>query len=161
MFFVASRDGHLPEVMSMIHIYRKTPLPACMLTLPICLVMLMSDVKTLINYLSFSRWLFIALTTAIIPYYRYKYPHLHRPFKVPMVLPFIFILCSLFVVIVALVNNPLACGIGLVIMLLGIPVYFVGIKWRGKPRLYYKLRRLFTHFFQKITFVVVQERRTY
>ncbi|XP_030840830.1 cystine/glutamate transporter-like [Strongylocentrotus purpuratus] len=78
---VASREGHLPAIASMIHIDRKTPLPAaallvqynsfgisayttCMIPCaPICLLMLISDdVGTLVNYLSFTRWLFIGIT---------------------------------------------------------------------------------------------------
>lgn len=51
--------------------------------LPIMSLMLTSDsVYSLINFLSFSRWAFIAMATASLPYFRWKFPDAERPFKV-------------------------------------------------------------------------------
>ena len=53
---------------------------------PIVVGMLMApDINTLINYLSFTRWLFISIAVAVIPYYRWKHPDLPRPFKVGII----------------------------------------------------------------------------
>ncbi|XP_054763930.2 cystine/glutamate transporter-like [Lytechinus pictus] len=155
---VASREGHMPAIASMIHIDRKTPLPAAALLAPLCLLMLISDdVGSLINYLSFTRWLFIGLTCAIIPYYRWKYPELHRPFKVPLVVPIVFVLCAFFVVGMSLYSSPVDCGIGLGIMLAGIPVYYLCVWWKNKPDwINNKLDRA-TIFLQQILFVVPPE----
>ncbi|XP_041474544.1 cystine/glutamate transporter-like [Lytechinus variegatus] len=155
---VASREGHMPAIASMIHIDRKTPLPAAALLVPLCLLMLISDdVGSLINYLSFTRWLFIGLTCAIIPYYRWKYPELHRPFKVPLVVPIVFVLCAFFVVGMSLYSSPVDCGIGLGIMLAGIPVYYLCVWWENKPDwINNKLDRA-TIFLQQFLFVVPPE----
>ena len=45
--------------------------------------MLASDnVYSLINYLSFAKWLFLGLSAAVLPYMRWKRPDLPRTFKV-------------------------------------------------------------------------------
>ncbi|OXB74607.1 UNVERIFIED_CONTAM: hypothetical protein H355_013441 [Colinus virginianus] len=83
MFFVASREGHLPEILSMIHVRKHTPLPAVIVLHPLTMIMLFSgDLYSLLNFLSFARWLFIGLVVAGLIYLRYKRPDMPRPFKV-------------------------------------------------------------------------------
>ncbi|XP_033115388.1 cystine/glutamate transporter-like isoform X2 [Anneissia japonica] len=83
MNYAASREGQLPKLVSMIHINYKTPMPSAVIMLPISIILLVGDsVYSLINYLSFTRWLFAALTVASVPYFRWKYPDWERPFKV-------------------------------------------------------------------------------
>nr|XP_054763929.1 cystine/glutamate transporter-like [Lytechinus pictus] len=155
---VASREGHMPAIASMIHIDRKTPLPAATILAPICLLMLISDdVGTLINYLSFTRWLFIGITCTVIPYYRWKYPELKRPFKVPLVVPIVFVLCAFFVVGMSLYSSPVDCGIGLGIMLAGIPVYYLCVWWKNKPDWINKNLDWATIFLQRLLFVMPPE----
>ncbi|XP_002736025.1 cystine/glutamate transporter-like [Saccoglossus kowalevskii] len=162
MFFVASREGHLPDALAMIHIRRFTPIPAVLVTLPICLMMLINDnVYSLINYLSFLRWLFIGLTITAIPYLRWKRPHLPRPFKVPLVLPIIFALCAFFMVGTSLYSAPHDCGIGLGIALTGVPVYYIGVYWKNKPRGYKRMMHSVTIFLQKLLEIIPQEEHTF
>ena len=40
------------------------------------------DIPTLMNYMSFARWLMVSIAVAVIPYLRWKQPDLPRPFKV-------------------------------------------------------------------------------
>lgn len=50
---------------------------------PLTMVMLFSgDLYSLLNFLSFARWLFIGLAVGGLIYLRYKRPDMHRPFKV-------------------------------------------------------------------------------
>uniref|UniRef100_A0A8C4WYU3 Cystine/glutamate transporter n=1 Tax=Eptatretus burgeri TaxID=7764 RepID=A0A8C4WYU3_EPTBU len=82
-FFVASREGHLPEIISMLHIEKLTPLPAVIVLAPQTLIMIFSgNIERLINFFSFARWLFNGLAVSAVVYLRYKKPALHRPFKV-------------------------------------------------------------------------------
>ncbi len=158
MFFVAAREELLPEVFGMIHINWKTPLPSIVSMMPVMLAtLLVSDIYSIINYFSFMRWTFLILSVAIIPYSRWKQPYLKRPFKLPLILPLIFIMASFFVVIVSLYSAPHDCGIGLIITLSGIPVYYIGVGWKNKPEWVKGLLTSFTHSVQKISYVVPQE----
>ncbi|XP_043917584.1 cystine/glutamate transporter-like isoform X2 [Protopterus annectens] len=83
VFYVASREGHLPQILSMIHIKKHTPLPAVVVLFPLMVIMVFSgDISSLLNFLSFVRWLFIGLIVAGLIYLRFKYPAMHRPFKI-------------------------------------------------------------------------------
>ncbi|XP_038070106.1 cystine/glutamate transporter-like [Patiria miniata] len=160
--FVAAREGHLPRILSMISINKRTPLPAVLLMLPICLIMLASDnVYSLINYLSFAKWLFLGLSAAVLPYMRWKRPDIPRPFKVNLIIPVLFILSCLYVVAVSLYSAPLDCGIGLGILLTGVPVYYLCIWWENKPIWLDDFMVKSTKFLQKLMLVVVQEKQTY
>ncbi|TRY90860.1 hypothetical protein DNTS_020882 [Danionella cerebrum] len=78
MLFVGAREGHLPAIFSMIHIRRQTPLPAVLLLYPLVIVMMArGEIFQLINFASFSRWLFIALATLGMIIHRYR-PLEHR-----------------------------------------------------------------------------------
>ncbi|XP_033626493.1 cystine/glutamate transporter-like [Asterias rubens] len=160
--FAAAREGHLPRILAMIHIHKRTPMPAVLLMLPICLVMLTSDnVYSLINYLSFAKWLFLGLSAAVLPYMRWKKPDIPRPFKVSLIIPILFILSCLYVVGVSLYSAPLDCGIGLGILLTGVPVYYLCIWWDNKPEWVDVYMDKLTLFLQKLMLVVVQEKKTY
>lgn len=39
----------------------------------------------------------------------------------------------------SLYSEPVVCGLGMVIMLTGVPVYFVGVQWKNKPKWIYRL----------------------
>jgi L-type amino acid transporter 11 len=146
----------------MISINKRTPLPAVLLMLPICLIMLASDnVYSLINYLSFAKWLFLGLSAAVLPYMRWKKPDIPRPFKVSLIIPILFILSCLYVVAVSLYSAPWDCGIGLGILLTGVPVYYLCIWWQNKPMWLQNFMVKSTVRLQKLMLVVVQEKETY
>lgn len=39
----------------------------------------------------------------------------------------------------SLYSEPVVCGLGMVIMLTGVPVYYVGVQWKHKPLWIYRL----------------------
>lgn len=39
-----------------------------------------------------------------------------------------------FLLVFSLWSEPVVCGIGLAIMLTGVPVYFLGVYWQHKPK---------------------------
>ncbi|XP_048373476.1 large neutral amino acids transporter small subunit 2 [Sphaerodactylus townsendi] len=134
LFFAGAREGHLPSVLAMIHVRRCTPIPALLFTCLSTLLMLVtSDIYTLINYVGFINYLFYGVTVAGQVVLRWREPHRHRPIKVSLFFPIIYLLFWAFLLVFSLWSEPVVCGIGLAIMLTGVPVYFLGVHWEHKP----------------------------
>nr|XP_020665368.1 large neutral amino acids transporter small subunit 2 isoform X1 [Pogona vitticeps] len=134
LFFAGAREGHLPSVLAMIHVRRCTPIPALLFTCISTLLMLVtSDIYTLINYVGFINYLFYGVTVAGQVVLRWQEPDLPRPIKVNLFFPIIYLLFWAFLLVFSLWSEPLVCGIGLAIMLTGVPVYFLGVHWEPKP----------------------------
>ncbi|KAJ8386890.1 hypothetical protein AAFF_G00164870 [Aldrovandia affinis] len=147
LFFAGAREGHLPRLLAMIHVKRCTPIPALLFTCLSTLLMLCtSDMYTLINYVGFINYLFYGVTVAGQIVLRIKQPDLHRPIKISLVWPVIYLLFWAFLLIFSLYSEPVVCGIGLAIMLTGVPVYFLGVYWDNKPQ-------CFNTFVDKMTYV--------
>ncbi|XP_056373529.1 cystine/glutamate transporter-like isoform X3 [Hyla sarda] len=162
MLFAASREGHWPNLFSMIHIRRHTPLPALLLMMPLVFLMIsIGDLYGLMNFYSFSRWLFMGLVTFGLIIHRRKHPDLPRPFKVPLVIPIIFSTMCLFIVGMSLYSDPVNTGIGCLITLSGLPVYYLTIHNQQMPRRLRETFNLLTLKMQVLLEVIPQERKTY
>ncbi|KAI4582955.1 hypothetical protein MJG53_008168 [Ovis ammon polii x Ovis aries] len=155
LFFAGAREGHLPSVLAMIHVKRCTPIPALLFTCISTLLMLVtSDIYTLINYVGFINYLFYGVTVAGQIVLRWKKPDINRPIKVSLLFPIIYLLFWAFLLLFSLWSEPVVCGIGLAIMVTGVPVYFLGIYWQHKPRCFNKFIELLTLVSQKMCVVV-------
>ncbi|XP_024052962.1 cystine/glutamate transporter-like isoform X1 [Terrapene carolina triunguis] len=159
--FVASREGQWPPLFSMIHIRRHTPLPAVMLMLPLVTAMVcVGDIYHLLNFFSFSRWLFIGLATLGLIIHRYRHPELPRPFKVPLFIPVSFTVICLFAVGMSFYSDPVYVSIGCAMVLSGFPVYYLVIS-RTIPDCCRTTFYYLTFKLQVLLEVVRQEIRTY
>lgn len=61
------------------------------------------------------------------------------PVQVNMVIPITYMVFWAVLLGFSLYSEPVVCGLGMVIMLTGVPVYFVGVRWRAKPKWIYRL----------------------
>lgn len=53
--------------------------------------------------------------------------------QISLIWPVIYLIFWAFLLIFSLYSEPVVCGIGLAIMLTGVPVYFLGVYWENKP----------------------------
>ena len=107
--------------------------------------------RLIISYLQVS----IGLAVFCLPWLRWKHPEWERPIRVSLIWPVLYILATIFITIVPMVASPIetgmgtSCtlklfilsfmkiiflGIGIAIILTGVPVYFVFIYWKNKPK---------------------------
>ncbi|XP_058709126.1 large neutral amino acids transporter small subunit 2-like [Poecile atricapillus] len=89
LFYAGARAGQLPALLAMIHLRRRTPVPALLITCASTLLMLVTgDIYTLINYVGFVNYLWYGVTVAGLLLLRWREPELPRPIRVrPRPLP--------------------------------------------------------------------------
>lgn len=160
LFYAGAEERQMPSVLSMIQINHLTPTPAviamCLLSL---LYLFFKDIYLLINYVGFTSWLAIGLAVACVPYLRWKHPEWRRPIKVHMFWPILYIIATIFIVVVPALSDPYATGMGCAIILTGMPVYFVFIGMKNKPAWLNNIVMSTTHTLQKIMVVVPPEKK--
>uniref|UniRef100_A0A8C9V9T9 Cystine/glutamate transporter n=1 Tax=Scleropages formosus TaxID=113540 RepID=A0A8C9V9T9_SCLFO len=162
MLFVGSREGHWPALFSMIHIRRQTPMPAILLLFPLVVLMLArGELFQLVNFASFSRWLFIAMATLGMLIHRYRFPSHPRPFKVPLVIAVSFTAVCFFIVGLSLYSDPWNTGVSCAITLSGMPVYYLTIHRQLLPLRWTKALHSFSRQLQILMEVTQQEVQTY
>lgn len=135
LFFVGARQGHLPKAIALINVKRFTPIPSLVFLCIITLVLLLiKDVYVLINYLSFVEGLFTTCSVTGLLWLRFRKPDLHRPIKVNIIFPIIFFIICLFLVTFPCYVSPWEVGVGVIFIVSGVPMYFIFIYWKNKPR---------------------------
>ena len=81
--YVASREGHLVDVLSFVHVKKLTPAPAVLFHAVVALGMVLSgSIEGLIDFFSFTVWIFYGMSMVALLVLRYKEPQLPRPYKV-------------------------------------------------------------------------------
>uniref|UniRef100_A0A0B7AWD6 b(0,+)-type amino acid transporter 1 n=1 Tax=Arion vulgaris TaxID=1028688 RepID=A0A0B7AWD6_9EUPU len=132
--FAASRDGNFPELFSFVNVKQFTPVPSMVFTIIISVAfVLIGDVSSLIDFFSFSAWLFYGLTFSSLIYFRYKLRDVERPYKVPLPIPILMVLISIYLVIAPIISDPAIEFLYATIFILGGTIFYF-------PFVYYKLK---------------------
>ncbi|KAA0192525.1 hypothetical protein HAZT_HAZT009698, partial [Hyalella azteca] len=80
--FVAAREGHMVDVLSFVHVHKKTPSTALIFNAIIALLMIIpSDIASLIDFFSFTAWIFYGGAMVALLVLRRTRPHAYRPYK--------------------------------------------------------------------------------
>lgn len=75
-------------------------------------------------------------------------PDLPRPIRVNTAIPIIFIVLCVILVMLPSLEAPLNLFIGILIILAGVPVYYLGVRWKNKPASYNSVSRSVERFCQ-------------
>ncbi|XP_053256312.1 b(0,+)-type amino acid transporter 1-like isoform X2 [Podarcis raffonei] len=105
--YVAGREGHVLKVLSYINIKRLTPVPAIIFYGAIAMLYIIpGDINTLINYFSFTVWIFYGLTVLGLIVMRFTRKDLERPIRVPLIIPILVLLVSIVLVLAPIITAP-------------------------------------------------------
>ncbi|CAM4525453.1 hypothetical protein PO909_023899 [Leuciscus waleckii] len=133
--YVAGREGHVVRILSYINVKRFTPSPALMFNGFLSIIYIMpADINTLINYFSFAQWAFYGLTCLVLIVMRFTRKELHRPVKVPIVIPALVVIVSCYLVLAPIIDKPeweyLYCTVFIVSgLLLYVPFIYYKFNW--------------------------------
>jgi len=105
--FVAAREGHMIDALSFVHVKKLTPSPALIFNAMIALLMVIpSDIGSLIDFFSFTAWIFYGGAMAALLVMRYTRKNDPRPYKVPIIIPIIVLIVSVYLVVGPIIDDP-------------------------------------------------------
>ncbi|EDM07620.1 solute carrier family 7 (cationic amino acid transporter, y+ system), member 9, isoform CRA_a [Rattus norvegicus] len=158
LIYVAGREGHMLKVLSYISVKRLTPAPALVFYGIIAIIYIIpGDINSLVNYFSFAAWLFYGMTILGLVVMRFTRKDLERPIKVPIFIPIIVILVSVFLILAPIISSPAWEYLYCVLFILsGLIFYFLFVHY--KFRWAQKISRPITKHLQMLMEVVPPEK---
>ncbi|XP_033222377.1 b(0,+)-type amino acid transporter 1-like isoform X2 [Belonocnema kinseyi] len=142
--YVAGREGHVPRFFSFVHYSKMTPAAAVALQGFLALLCILAgNIIELIEFASFLTWVFYGLAMVALIIMRKTKPDIHRPYAVPIVIPWLVLFISLFLVIAPIIKDPSPKYLFAVIFILfGVGVYHIFVYKRRKSDFSAKLSNL-------------------
>jgi len=131
VYYAMAKDGLFFRSVAKLHPTYKTPAVSLMVQMVwTCVLCLSGSYGQLLDYIIFAVLVFYILTIVGLFVLRRTHPDVPRPYKAVgyTVLPAIYIVMALFIDVVLLRYKPQYTWPGLIIVLLGIPVYFAWSK---------------------------------
>lgn len=129
VYYAMAKDGLFIPQLARVHPRYKTPHVALVFqAIWSSVIVVASDTfQQIMNYVVFMDWLFLAMAVYCIYVLRKKYSNAPRPYKAwgYPVTPALFILLSSLVVVNTLVRAPVESGIGIAIVLTGVPIFIL------------------------------------
>jgi APA family basic amino acid/polyamine antiporter len=132
-YFAMARDRVMFSAVGKVHPRFETPYVALLIQGIWSIALAATGTyEQLYTYVIFTGWIFYAAAVLAVIVLRRKRPDLTRPYKVWAypVLPLAFVASALIIILNSLVRSPRESGIGLGIVLLGVPIYLVWTKTR-------------------------------
>lgn len=126
--YALAKDGLI--IKSLAHVSSRTHVPVRALMVQMfwaCIVALSGSYDTITDYAIFALTLFYILVAGSIFLFRKRMPEAERPYRTwgyPFV-PIVFLIVSVFLIIQTIINTPRQSAIGLGLILLGVPVYYL------------------------------------
>jgi APA family basic amino acid/polyamine antiporter len=136
VYYAMAKDGLFFSRAGEVHSKYRTPVFALMVQLAwIVLLSLSGSYGQLLDYIIFAVLIFYILTIAGLFRLRKTRPDAERPYRAIgyPVLPVVYILMALFIDVVLLLYKPQYTWPGLIIVLIGIPVYFLWTRLVSRP----------------------------
>jgi APA family basic amino acid/polyamine antiporter len=133
VYFAMARDGLFFRRLAEVHPRFGTPAVAVATSsVWAALLALSGTFEQLLTYVVFAGWIFYGLGALSLFVYRKRQPDRPRPFRVPGYpwTPLLFVLAAAAIVLNTLVARPLQALLGVGIVLLGAPVYYL---WTRRP----------------------------
>ncbi|XP_020639949.3 b(0,+)-type amino acid transporter 1 [Pogona vitticeps] len=142
--YIAAREGHMPDILSMAHIRCLTPSPALIFTSVVSLMMVVSgNFSQIVNLFSFTAWIFYGITVTGLLYLKIKKPELPRSYKVPILIPVLFLLMSVYLVLAPIIDQPQIEFLYVILFVFsGVIFYFPLVHYKCHPTC---LKRLTLH----------------
>ncbi len=135
IYFAMAKDGIFFNRVSLIHPKYNTPYNAIIFQSiwAVILVLFWGTFENLISYVVFTDWIFFALAAITVFIFRKKLKDVKRDYKTLgyPVTPLFFIAVSIWFVINTLIEKPEQAIAGIIMLGLGLPVYFY---WKNKSR---------------------------
>ena len=131
VYYAMAKDGLFFKSAGKLHPEHRTPAASLLVQCIWCCILCVSgSYGQLLDYIVFAVLIFYILTIVALFVLRLKKPDAPRPYRAIgyPVLPAIYILMAIFIDVVLLLYKPQYTWPGLIIVLLGIPVYFIWSK---------------------------------
>jgi APA family basic amino acid/polyamine antiporter len=135
VYYAMAKDGLFFRGVSRLHPTYKTPAVSLMVQMVwTCILCISGSYSQLLDYIIFAVLVFYILTIVGLFLLRRTHPDAVRPYRAVgyPVLPAIYIVMALFIDVVLLRYKPQYTWPGLIVVLLGIPVYFVWSRSAGR-----------------------------
>ena len=125
--FAMARDRLFPAWAGVLSERTHVPVAALLMQAAwACVLAASGTYDQLTDYVIFASWIFYGLVTSAVFVLRFRAPELPRPYRTlgyPWV-PLVFVMVAVWLVINTLINRPVESGLGLVLIALGLPVYW-------------------------------------
>jgi len=124
--FAAGRVRQFPPLFAMIQLDFLTPISAMVFLAGMSIIYsIIPNAEMFQSYTSLAVQVKIMMGMAALLVLRWKQPDMERPVKVPLPLVIITLLIMVVLIILSLIANPMVIGLGLVILVAAVPLYYL------------------------------------